>query len=271
MRLNLPLTFTEKHPLTIGMVHLRPLPGSPKYSGEWGTVIETAIADAKALERGGVDAVMVENFGDTPFFPGRVPPVTVAAMSVVTEKIRCAIELPLGVNVLRNDGESALAIAVVADASFIRVNVLSGARVTDQGVIQGSAHDLLRLRKHLNGEHVKILADVDVKHSAAVAVRPFAEELDDLVRRGGADAVIVSGSGTGAETSPQQIEEAISVANGTPILVGSGVSATNLPEMPIGVGGLIVGTSFKRGGEVQEPVDEKRVATFMRELRGRWN
>lgn len=269
---SVPLIFdTDAAPLTIGMVHLRPLPGSPRYTDDMQAIIDAAVHDATALEAGGVDAVMVENFGDTPFFPERVPAVTVAAMSAVMVAIRNAIRLPVGVNVLRNDGESALAIAAVTGASFIRVNVLCGARVTDQGLIPGIAHDLLRLRKNLGVDDVKILADVDVKHSAALAPRPFSDELTDLVHRGGADAVVVSGSGTGRETPRQQITDAIRIADGVPVFIGSGVSTESLATLPIDSGGFIVGTSFKQNGQVSEPVDQARVAMFIQAIRERWN
>ena len=260
-----------KSPQIIGMVHLRPLPGTPQFDGDFQAVIDSAVADAIALAAGGVDAVMMENFGDVPFYPGRVPAITVAAMSVAVRQIRQAIDVPLGVNVLRNDGESALAIAVATGASFIRVNVLPGARVTDQGLIQGIAHDLLRLRLELRANEIQILADVDVKHSAALAVRPFQDELADLMHRGGADAVIVSGSGTGSETSMQQISDALQIADGLPILVGSGVTVESLATMPSGISGFIVGTSFKHEGHAHQPVDQERVASFVRATRERWN
>ncbi len=258
-------------PIVIGMVHLKPLPGSRRCNGDVSAVISAAIHDATALEAGGVDAVMVENFGDTPFYPGRVPAITVATMSAVVQQIRQSIRLPLGVNVLRNDGESALAIAVANGASFIRVNVLTGARVTDQGLIQGIAHNLLRLRHELRAAEIHILADVDVKHSAALAPRPLAEELDDLIHRGGADAAIVSGSGTGRETPRQHIEEAIQIAGGTPILVGSGVSVKSLYKMPTEIGGFIVGTSFKQNGQVHEAIDQERVASFTQAICEHWS
>src|SRR5690606_13240725 len=113
--------------------------------------------------------LMLENFGDTPFYPRRVAAHTVAAMTAIAVEVRRQVDLPLGINVLRNDGLSALGIAAASGADFIRVNVLSGARVTDQGIVQGIAHDLLRERRWLGAESVKILADVNVKHSAPLA------------------------------------------------------------------------------------------------------
>src|SRR5215218_4452321 len=126
----------------IGMVHLLPLPGSPRFGGNLSDIRDAALRDADALARGGVHGIMMENFGDVPFFPGRVPAAVVAHVTAIAGEIRRAVDIPLGINVLRNDGQSALAVAHAVGASFMRVNVLSGARVTDQGVIEGIAHDL---------------------------------------------------------------------------------------------------------------------------------
>src|SRR5690348_4264415 len=155
----------------IGMIHLLPLPGSARYAGSVEAIRAAMLRDAEALTRGGVHGLMLENFGDLPFFPGRVPPHVVAQMAALAAELRRNSNLPLGINVLRNDGCSAMAIAHAAGAQFVRVNVLCGARVADQGIIQGIAHDLLRERAMLRAD-VRIFADVDVKHSAPLASRP---------------------------------------------------------------------------------------------------
>jgi membrane complex biogenesis BtpA family protein len=176
-------------PRLVGVIHLRPLPGSPRYGGDLSSVVASAARDAEALANAGFDGVVVENYGDAPFEPGAVAPVTVAAMTRCALAVRVAAPtLALGVNVLRNDAESALAIAVATGAAFVRVNVHSGARVTDQGVIEGRAHATLRLRKALGAEAVALFCDVDVKHSAPLARRPIVEEALELTERGGADA-----------------------------------------------------------------------------------
>src|SRR5687767_3869170 len=191
--------------MVIGMVHLRALRGSPRFDGDSQAVIVEALRDAEALAGGGIDALMMENYGDTPFYPGRVPAGVVAEMTAVACRIKDRVKKPLGINVLRNDGLSALAVAAASGASFIRVNVLCGARVADQGVLQGIAHDLLRERANLRAEHVKVLADVDVKHSAPLSERPIEDEVEDTVYRGRADALIVSGSGTGKVTAVEKV------------------------------------------------------------------
>jgi len=178
----------------VGMIHLPALPGSPGWDGNWQRVLELALTDAAALTQGGFSALMVENFNDIPFHRERVPSLTVAAMTMVIGEIRRHHpDLALGVNVLRNDVSTALDIAVVTGASFVRVNVHTGAAVTDQGLIQGQAWQTLRQRKAMGADQVAILADLRVKHARPLAERPLLDEARDLRLRGLADAVILTG------------------------------------------------------------------------------
>lgn len=254
----------KKRPVVIGMLHLPALPGSPQFSGDMKGIRKALLDDAKALTAGGVDALMMENFGDVPFCAGRVGAETVAAMTALASEVRRVSDLPLGINVLRNDGESALAIAVAVGAQFIRVNVLSGARVTDQGLIQGIAHDLLRLRSRLDAKEIAIMADVDVKHSAPLAPRNIFDEVEDTIKRGLADAVIVSGAGTGKVTDPAKVGQVAKAAGGSPVFLGSGVTAANVKEYKNTAAGFIVGSTFKKDGKVLAAVDVKRVKEFMK-------
>jgi membrane complex biogenesis BtpA family protein len=247
----------------IGMVHLAPLPGSPGYRGRMSDVIEAARADAGALADGGCDAVMVENFGDVPFFKSKVPPATVAGLTAAAVAVAAELGgLPMGINCLRNDGRSAMAIAVATGARFVRINVLSGARLTDQGIIEGEAADVLRDRRTLGGASISICADVAVKHSAALADRPLAEEVADVIRRGGAGAVIASGGGTGLPTDPAHVAEVRKATPaGTPVLVGSGATPRTAADLLAYADGLIVGTALQRDGRVAvEKVRELRSA-----------
>jgi len=254
------------HQPVIGMLHLLPLPGAPGYGGSIAAVREAMLRCAEALASGGVDALMLENFGDVPFYPGSVPAHVVAQMTALACEVRRRFDLPLGVNMLRNDGRSALAVAHAAGAQFIRVNVLCGARVADQGLIQGIAHDLLRDRSMLSAD-VRILADVDVKHSAPLAPRPLAEEVADTIERGLADALIVSGSGTGRPTDPSHLATAKAAAGHVPVFVGSGADAASVRDFAR-ADGFIVGSAFKAQGDVRHPVEVERVRRFMATLRG---
>ena len=249
----------------VGMLHSPPLPGSAGYRGDFDAIVQFVLQDAQSLRDGGVDGLMLENFGDTPFFPDRVPAITVAAMTALATAVRRQVDLPLGINVLRNDGRSALAVAAVCGAAFIRVNVLCGARVTDQGLLQGIAHDLLRERAALGCQHIRILADVDVKHSAPLAPRPIDVETRDLVHRAHADGIIVSGQATGHPTDAGTLVEVRNAAAPIPVFVGSGLTAENVGELiQSGAGGLIVGSSLKLGGEIANPVGLQRVQELMK-------
>jgi membrane complex biogenesis BtpA family protein len=229
----------------IGMVHLMALPGSPRFAGDLRAICDAALRDAEALAAGGVHGIMMENFGDAPFYPGRVPASVVAHVTAIAAEIRRAIpDVPLGINVLRNDGQSALAVAHAVGASFIRVNVLCGARVTDQGVIQGIAHDLLRERAHLGAHDIKIMADVDVKHSAPLAARPIVDEVDDTIERGLADAVIITGAETGAAADPTSLRLLREAIPDAPLIVGSGLTRENAHRFDE-ADAAIVGTSLK--------------------------
>ncbi|MFB6266673.1 MAG: BtpA/SgcQ family protein [Halodesulfurarchaeum sp.] len=249
----------------IGMVHLDPLPGSPRHGETREAIRERALSDARTLEEEGVDGVLMENFGDTPYHPDSVPKHVVAELTAIGRALQDALTVPLGVNVLRNDAVAALSVAAAVEADFIRVNVHTGVRVTDQGILEGSAHETLRLRDRLSAD-VDIWADVDVKHSTAIGDRPLSERIDDLVTRGLADAVIVSGSRTGSPPSTDTLSEARAALGdpGTvPLVVGSGVTPeTARPLLDI-ADGAIVGTSLEEGGDPGSPVSPERVSALL--------
>jgi len=254
--------FGDDRPV-IGVLHLRPLPGTPGYEGDLDGIAESLMADVRALADGGVDALLLENFGDTPFHPGRVPAEVTAHMTALATAVRIASDLPLGVNVLRHDACSALAVAHAAGAQFIRVNVLCGARVTDQGLIEGKAHELMRRRALLDAEHIAVWADVDVKHSVPLAAAPLEQEVRDLLHRGRADGLIVSGAGTGQAADLDHVRQVKAAADTYPVLVGSGVTPDNISACLDVADGVIVGTALKTDGVVTRPIDPERVAALV--------
>ncbi len=258
----------QQFPALIGVVHLGPLPGSPRFGGKLGPVLDAAARDAKRLHEAGFDAILIENFGDAPFVPERVEPVTVAAMTACALAVRAEIgDKALGVNVLRNDAEAALAVAVAASARFIRINVHVGARVTDQGLIQGRAHETLRQRRALGAEAVQLFCDVDVKHSAPLGARPIGEEARELVGRGLASAVLVTGSGTGHGASVRDLEEvADAVGEDVPVLVASGVTMATLGELGR-ASGVIVGSCLRASGRAGDPIDPDLARRFAEAFR----
>jgi membrane complex biogenesis BtpA family protein len=246
----------DRIPSLIGVIHLRPLPESPRFDGDFPAIIEAAARDARLLAEAGFDGIVVENFGDAPFLPGRVSPVTVAAMTAAALAVRAAAPgVALGINVLRNDADAALGVAVAAGAAFIRINVHTGARVTDQGLIEGRAHETLRRRRALGAEHVRLFCDVDVKHSAPLAARPIAEEAYDLKHRGLADAVLVTGSGTGRGVAVADLHAVIdALGPDASVLVASGATIATLRDVRR-AHGVIVGSCLRRDGRAGDPVD----------------
>lgn len=231
-------------PWLIGVIHLPALPGAPLARLPVNLIADQACQDAEVLQRAGFTAVMLENFHDTPFLRDSVEPETVAALAVVTAAVRRCVAMPVGVNVLRNDALAALGVAVSAGGNFMRVNVLSGAAATDQGIVQGQAATLLRRRAVLD-QRVAILADVDVKHATSLDTRPLRERAADLVRRAGADAVLVTGHATGSSCDLSQLDEVKGAVSPAPVLAASGTSAASVREVLSHCDGVVVGTAIK--------------------------
>lgn len=240
------------------MVHLLPLPGSPQWNGDLNAVLDHAKADAVAIASGSADAIIVENYGDVPLYPKAVGPHTVSAMTVAVREVQSVTNLPVGVNVLRNDARSAMAIASVTGADFIRVNVHTGTMVTDEGIIEGMAYDTLRYRREL-GSDVSIFADVLVKHAVPLGDQDLWLAARTVRERGLADALIVSGSMTGEQTSVKDIEVVKDAVSDVPVLVGSGLDMSNANLLFAVADGAIVGTSLKRDGNVKNTIDVARV------------
>jgi membrane complex biogenesis BtpA family protein len=257
-------TLFSRRPLFIGVVHLAPTPGAVRFEGSFQRVVERAVADAGALCANGCQALLVENFGDAPFYPRSVPPETIASLTLCIAAVSAAARgVPVGVNVLRNDARAALGIAAATGASFVRINVHTGASVTDQGLVEGRAFETLRERARL-APAVALLCDAHVKHAVPLAGESLRQAVSDLVRRGLADAVIVTGRATGSAPLAESLEEARGAAEGAPLLIGSGLDAENARDLLPLADGAIVGTFLKRDGRVENPVDPARVARLAR-------
>lgn len=243
----------------IGMVHVAPLPGSPRWDGSMERLVSLALDDARALVEHGMDALLVENHGDAPFTPGRVEPATVASLAVVAREIRRTLpQTPLGINVLKNDARAALAIACAVGARFIRVNVHAGAVLADQGVVHSDAYNTLRDRRLL-GADIAIFADVGGKHAVPLAPIELEQHARDLTQRGLADGLVVSGRATGVAAPIEDLKRVRSAVPDVPVLVGSGVTPETAAELLSIADALIVGTALKRDGDVTAPVDPDRV------------
>jgi membrane complex biogenesis BtpA family protein len=254
--------------ILVGMLHLPPLPGSPRSRASIDAIEKALLVEARLLAEAGFDAAILENYGDVPFFKDRVDPVTVASMSRLASTVRGQAALRIGVNVLRNDSSAALAVAFAAGADFIRVNVHVGSTATDQGVIEGRAAETLRLRASL-GADIEIWSDVHVKHGRSLAHPTIEAEAEDAVERGLADALIVSGRATGEPASLDEVRRVKALALGVPVYVGSGVTEENVREVLAISDGVIVGTALKNAGRTTNPMDGDRVHRFVERARGR--
>ncbi len=242
--------------ILICVVHLKPLPGSPNYES-WEEVIEDAIRDARAIEEGGADALIIENFGDVPYTK-EVGKEVVACMAVIANEVRRETSIGLGINVLRNDGIAALAVAKAAKADFVRVNQPTFASLAPEGFLEGIAAELARYRRMIDCDAM-IFADVCVKHAHHfVSVEEYVENAE----RAFADALIATGRTTGDAVSVEDLKVLRRVP--LPLLAGSGVTPENAGKIMKYCDGAIVGSYIKRKGRV----DAERVRRIARAVKG---
>ncbi|WP_019123361.1 BtpA/SgcQ family protein [Brevibacillus massiliensis] len=259
--------FQVKKPI-IGMVHLKPLPGSPRYKGESiNEIIEFALEDVRRLEAGGVDGLQIENAWDLPFpKPEDFGFETVAAMTAVGVEISKITKLPLGVNCLANAVIPAIAIAKASQAKWVRSNQWVNAYIANEGFVEGASAKAMRYKARLFGDDIKILADVHVKHGshAIVADRSLAEQTRDN-EFFDADVLIATGNRTGDETS---LDEILGIKESTslPVIIGSGMTEQNAAKILSVADGAIVGSFLKENGNWWEPVDVDKVKRFMEQV-----
>jgi membrane complex biogenesis BtpA family protein len=255
-------------PALVGVIHLPALagtPGAPDPSSALARAGLLAVQEARLLAQAGFDGVIIENFGDAPFYKSQVPPETIASMAVIATAVREAVRIPVGVNVLRNDARAALAIAAAAGCDFIRVNVLSGVAATDQGLVEGDAAFLLRERERLGASHIAILGDVHVKHARSLSSDDIQLGVEEIALRASADAVIITGSTTGRPVDMDKLRAASEIArpHGIPVYIGSGATLKNLAELKRYAGGIIVGSALRKGGRAGAPLDTKALKAFV--------
>lgn len=229
----------------IGVIHLPPLPGSPRWSGNLAGVLEHAEREAATLTDGGAHGIIVENFGDAPFRIGRVEPETVAAMTRAVDLVCRTTPLPVGVNMLRSDAISALAVAVAGGARFIRVNIHYGTMAADEGIVTGEASETLRRRRLMEAEDVAIFADVLVKHAVPLGEPDLGLIARETAYRGLADALIVTGPVTGQPAVADDVATVRRAVPDRPLLVGSGVDANNAAQFLTHADGAIVGSTLR--------------------------
>ena len=249
-----------------GVVHLKSLPGSPSNRLSIDEIIDAAQEDVNSLVYGGVDGIIIENFGDTPFVKNDISKRTLASFTTVVENLSIERDIKVGINVLRNDGIAALAIAEATKSQFVRINVLNNTMFTDQGVIEGDAHAVNQFKSSLNS-YVEIYADVFVKHAVPPPGSKIENHTDELIHRAGADVVIVTGDGTGHEINIEDLQKVRNIVPTGKLAIGSGVTSTNVDAYQDLADILIVGTSFKVDNDVAKRVDINRVEELVRKIK----
>jgi membrane complex biogenesis BtpA family protein len=253
----------------IGVVHLKPLPGAPRYDGSpMRDIYAAAVADARVLAAGGIDGIIVENASDMPFCrPEDIGPETVAALTAACIAVRSAVDMPIGITCVANGVIPALAVAKAVGATWVRANQWVNAYVANEGILNGPAAQSLRFRSAIKAEDVRIFADVHVKFGAhaITADRTISEQATDA-EWFDADVLIATGARTG---SPTQVDEVEQVRQGTnlPVIIGSGLAADQVAELFAVADGAIVGQWLKKEGLWWRPVDPQRVEQLMNAVR----
>jgi len=245
----------------IGMIHLLPLPGSAGYDGQGlEPVIAHALSEGRALEAGAVDAILLQNTGDLPAF-GDGGPETIAYMSMIGTLLRRELKTPLGVNILANGTESALAVAHAIGARFVRIKVYVGAVVGLGGITQGSAQRAQDYLRHLAPIDLEICADVYDRTSRPLVDMPIEEAANYASYHGRAQALVVTGASV--PDSLDRIRKVKTTVKDKPIYVGGGATAENIAEFFQVCDGVIVASSVKRGPAFQGVTDRDLLARFM--------
>jgi membrane complex biogenesis BtpA family protein len=250
----------------IGVVHLRALPGTPASELEIRAITAIAVEEARQYEAAGFHGLMIENTHDRPYLKAGVAPEITAAMAVIGAEVRRATKLPLGIQVLAGANSSALAVALACGASFVRVEGFVFAHVADEGLIEGSAGALLRYRRAIGAEHIRVFADVKKKHSAhAITADIDIAETAKAAEFFLVDGVIVTGVATGQPAEPDEVNSVCRAVN-VPTIVGSGITAENLPHYAEAEA-LIVGSWIKQDGLWSNPINPDRAHALVRAFR----
>jgi uncharacterized protein len=250
----------------IGMIHVAALPGTPSAHESIDAIVERAVGEANVYREAGFTAVAIENMHDRPYLRGAVGPEITAAMTAVAREVKRACALPLGVQVLAGANRAALAVAHASGADFVRVEGFVFAHVADEGIIESCAGELLRYRRAIGAEQVLVFADIKKKHSAhALTADVSLAETAHAAELFLADGVVVTGAATGRETSAEDVASAAAAAH-LPVLVGSGVSASNLSRFAE-AHGFIVGSWMKKDEHWEHPLDADRVMAIANAFR----
>lgn len=250
----------------IGVVHLLPLPSTPKFDGNMDLIINRALEEVRILKQGGVDGIIVENFHDVPFLKNPVPLEQFGLMASILTLARQELNIPLGVNVHYNDWKAEITLAYACKAQFIRVEGFVDTIITASGIVEPCCAEVTRYRKFLGAqETVQIWADIHPKYSKNLIAYSL-QESARMAEEALADCIIVTGETTGIETPVNDIEIVKNSIN-IPVLAGSGTNLDNVRKTLSIADGVIVGSAFKNAGNTHEKVSIEKVSVFMKAVR----
>lgn len=245
------------------MVHVGALPGTPKNSQPISEIIQKALYDAHILESEGVNAIMIENMHDRPYMNRIVGPEIVASLTAIAVELKNKCKLPLGIQILAGANKQALAVALAAQLSFIRAEGFVFGHLADEGMMNSDAGELLRYRKQIGADHIRILTDIKKKHSShAISSDLSVAETAEAAAFFLSDGIIVTGATTGQPASPEDIK-VVKKSVSVPVIIGSGIDQYNISEFWDLADAFIVGSSLKKEGKWENEVDQVRVKQFM--------
>ena len=245
------------------MIAVLPLPGSPLYDGNDQRVIDQAMADLEIYKKAGVDSIIFENDHDLPYIQPPLNKKGIRLMTKICKKARKRFNGPIGVQMLEAANIESLEIAAAAELDYIRVEAFVFAHVGGSGIINGSAGKILRRRKELNAEHIKVFADVKKKHGSHSLTIDL--DIKDEIMQAEfflVDGVIVTSQFTGLNPDKNDLIKAKD-ATRLPVLIGSGMNVDNIADYLPFADGFIVGSYFRKDGKFLEKLEPERLNKFM--------
>ncbi|MCB0153335.1 MAG: BtpA/SgcQ family protein [Anaerolineae bacterium] len=257
--------FLKDQKTIIAMIHVEPLPGTPKSRSGMAEVIAKAVEEAIVYKEAGIDVLAIENMHDVPF-DRNVGPEIVAAMAVIGYEVKKSTGLRCGVQILAAANTEALGAAKAAGLDFVRAEGFVFGHVADEGYIDGCSAEVLRYRRKIGADDILVITDIKKKHSshaitADVSIVETAHAAEFFL----SDGVIVTGVATGTEASLEELQQ-VKAAVEIPVLVGSGVTHDNVERYLAVADALIIGSYFKYNGHWSQTVEFERVKTFMEKV-----
>jgi uncharacterized protein len=255
------------HKPVIGMIHLQSLPGTPKNTLFPEEIIRIALKEAKILHDNGIDAIAIENMHDIPYTKGIVGPEIVSIMSIVTYEIKKAFQIPVGIQVLAAANKEALAIAFNSGLDFIRAEGFVFGHIADEGYIDSNAAELLRYRKQIGAERVKIFTDIKKKHSSHLITADVdVVETSITAEFFASDGIILTGAFTASEPHLMEVKK-VKEAIKLPLIMGSGITPENIEKYYEFADGFIIGSYLKNNNNWKEELNPSNIQALMSKIK----